>query len=302
MSLWIKNAKIATMNDQMPEASSAVVIGDFFAYVGDEQGAEAFLREHPQQNLQMLDCKGQFVMPGINDSHMHYMHYCKAKMGADLSGCGSLAEVIDRMKDFFDNRYDKTSGLWVTGEGWNQDHFADENRFPTCADLDKVTTEYPILVMRTCFHVGALNSKAMELLGINADTVGKYGEYAERWPDGTPNGVVKEIVLDDIKCNLPAPSLEQLLDKLIELAAQELGKPAEAIRETITYVKDRPGHDRRYAIDCTKLKEELGWQRKMTFEEGLVATVKWNLSHQDWIARIRSGEYRSWVEANYGDR
>ena len=55
MSLWIKNAKIATMNDQMPEASSAVVIGDFFAYVGDEQGAVAFLREHPQQNLQELD-------------------------------------------------------------------------------------------------------------------------------------------------------------------------------------------------------------------------------------------------------
>ena len=216
MSLWIKNAKIATMNDQMPEASSAVVIGDFFAYVGDEQGAEAFLREHPQQNLQELDCKGQFVMPGINDSHMHYMHYCKAKMGADLSGCGSLAEVIERMKDFFDHRYDKASGLWVTGEGWNQDHFADENRFPTCADLDKVTTEYPILIMRTCFHIGVLNSKAMELLGIDRNTVGKYGEFADRFPNGEPNGVVKEMVLDAIKCDLPAPSLEQLLDKLVE--------------------------------------------------------------------------------------
>ena len=94
----------------------------------------------------------------------------------------------------------------------------------------------------------------------------------------------------------------RLLEKLIELVAAELGKPAEAIRETITYVKDRPGHDRRYAIDCTKLKEELGWQRKMTFEEGLAATVQWNLSHQDWIARIRSGEYRSWVAANYDQR
>ncbi len=94
----------------------------------------------------------------------------------------------------------------------------------------------------------------------------------------------------------------KLLDKLIELVAVELGKPTEVIRQTITYVKDRPGHDRRYAIDCTKIKDELGWQRKMTFEEGLTATVKWNLSHSEWIERIRSGEYRNWVEANYGER
>jgi dTDP-glucose 4,6-dehydratase len=93
----------------------------------------------------------------------------------------------------------------------------------------------------------------------------------------------------------------KLLDKLIELVAVELGKPTEVIRQTITYVKDRPGHDRRYAIDCTKIKDELGWQRKMTFEEGLTATVKWNLSHSEWIERIRSGEYRNWVEANNGE-
>ena len=216
MSLWIKNAKIATMDEQNPVATSAVVIGDFFAYVGDEQGAAAFLAQRPQKELKELDCKGQFLLPGFNDSHMHYMHYCKAKMGANLGPSSSIDDLVARMKDFFDNRYDKTSGLWVTGEGWNQDNFTDEKRFPNNRDLDAVTTEYPILVMRTCFHVGAMNSKAMELLGINKDTVGKYGEYAELWPDGTPNGVVKEIVLDDIKCNPPAPSLDQLLEKLIE--------------------------------------------------------------------------------------
>ena len=216
MSLWIKNAKIATMDENNPVATSAVVIGDFFAYVGDEQGAAAFLAQRPQKELKELDCKGQFLLPGFNDSHMHYMHYCKAKMGANLGPSSSIDDLVARMKDFFDNRYDKTSGLWVTGEGWNQDNFTDEKRFPNNRDLDAVTTEYPILVMRTCFHVGAMNSKAMEILGINKDTVGKYGEYAELWPDGTPNGVVKEIVLDDIKCNLPAPSLDQLLEKLIE--------------------------------------------------------------------------------------
>ncbi len=216
MSLYIKNANIVTMDEQMPAATAAVVIDDFFAYAGDETGAEAFLADHPQPDLQVLDCGGRLLLPGFNDSHMHYMHYVKAKMGADLGGCTSIGDLKARMKDFFDNRYDKQSGLWLTGEGWNQDNFTDEKRFPNNRDLDEITTEYPILVMRTCFHVGALNSKAMELLGLNKDTVGRHGEYAERWPDGTPNGVVKEIMLDDIKCNLPAPSLDQLLEKLIE--------------------------------------------------------------------------------------
>ena len=93
-----------------------------------------------------------------------------------------------------------------------------------------------------------------------------------------------------------------LLDKLIEAAANGLGKSADDIRKTVTHVKDRPGHDLRYAIDCTKIKRELGWERKMTFERGLALTVRWNLTHPDWIRRILSGEYMQWVEKNYGDR
>ena len=94
----------------------------------------------------------------------------------------------------------------------------------------------------------------------------------------------------------------KLLDKLIELTAAELKKSEADIRKTITHVKDRPGHDQRYAIDCAKIKRELGWERKMTFEQGLALTVKWNLTHPDWINRILSGEYLKWVDKNYGAR
>ena len=93
-----------------------------------------------------------------------------------------------------------------------------------------------------------------------------------------------------------------LLEKLIETAATELKKSADDIRKTITHVKDRPGHDLRYAIDCAKIKRVLGWERKMTFERGLALTVRWNLTHPDWIRRILSGEYMQWVEKNYGER
>ena len=94
----------------------------------------------------------------------------------------------------------------------------------------------------------------------------------------------------------------KLLHKVIELTAKETGKSVDDVEKTITYVKDRPGHDKRYAIDCTKIKTQLGWERKMTFEEGLQETVKWYLKNSDWINNILNGSYKQWVAKNYENR
>jgi dTDP-glucose 4,6-dehydratase len=94
----------------------------------------------------------------------------------------------------------------------------------------------------------------------------------------------------------------RLLNMLIDIVSQKTGRGAEKIKKTITYVKDRPGHDRRYAIDCVKIKGELGWKRGFSFEEGLAKTVDWYLENTAWTESIRSGEYRNWIERNYGDR
>ncbi len=94
----------------------------------------------------------------------------------------------------------------------------------------------------------------------------------------------------------------KLLHKVIELTSAEVGKSAAEVEKTIVHVKDRPGHDARYAIDCTKIKKELGWERKMTFEQGLSMTVKWYLTHPDWVNHILSGEYKNWINRNYSDR
>ena len=67
----------------------------------------------------------------------------------------------------------------------------------------------------------------------------------------------------------------------------------------IAYVKDRPGHDKRYAIDATKLESELGWNPYETFESGIRKTVKWYLGNQDWVGRVRSGEYQHWIDKQY---
>jgi dTDP-glucose 4,6-dehydratase len=73
-------------------------------------------------------------------------------------------------------------------------------------------------------------------------------------------------------------------------------------RSQITYVTDRPGHDRRYAIDASKLERELGWKPAETFDTGIRKTVQWYLDNQGWVDNVQSGSYRAWVEKNYIER
>jgi len=91
----------------------------------------------------------------------------------------------------------------------------------------------------------------------------------------------------------------ELINFLCEKIGRLQGKDKDYYKKLITFVKDRPGHDRRYAINCDKIKSELGWSRQFDFENGLDATIQWYMNHQDWVDRVRSGEYRKWIEKNY---
>jgi dTDP-glucose 4,6-dehydratase len=97
------------------------------------------------------------------------------------------------------------------------------------------------------------------------------------------------------KTNLEAVhTLCDILDKL----SPKVG----SYRDQITYVKDRPGHDRRYAIDARKIEHELGWKPAETFDSGIRKTVQWYLDNQEWVRDVQSGDYLKWVEQNYGKR
>jgi dTDP-glucose 4,6-dehydratase len=96
------------------------------------------------------------------------------------------------------------------------------------------------------------------------------------------------------------PNLEvvhTLCSVLDELQPRADGK---GYAEQITYVKDRPGHDRRYAIDARKIERDLGWKPQETFETGIRKTVQWYLNNQAWVEGVTSGAYRQWVGAQYG--
>jgi len=91
-----------------------------------------------------------------------------------------------------------------------------------------------------------------------------------------------------------------LLDELAPPATRNL--PLATYRSLITYVTDRPGHDRRYAIDASKIERELGWKPAETFDTGIRKTVEWYLENQGWVANVQAGTYREWVEKNYAGR
>lgn len=104
-------------------------------------------------------------------------------------------------------------------------------------------------------------------------------------------GQVGEVYNFGGKCEMQNIALTKLLLRLLD-------KP----ESLISYVKDRPGHDLRYAIDCSKAERDLGWEPQVTFEEGLNDTIQWYQDHTEWVDHIKSGEYMNYYEQQYGER
>ncbi len=97
------------------------------------------------------------------------------------------------------------------------------------------------------------------------------------------------------------PNIE-IVNLICTILAEKTGKPLSHYQDLITYVKDRLGHDRRYAINCDKIKAELSWKQSVVFEEGLEQTISWYLENPEWINHVRSGDYKNWIDKNYNNR
>lgn len=90
-----------------------------------------------------------------------------------------------------------------------------------------------------------------------------------------------------------------LVKELCQQMDEKLGRPLGSSAQLITFIKDRPGHDLRYAIDATKIQTDLGWKPSVTFEEGLALTIDWYLSNQEWLENVTSGAYQQYYKKQY---
>ncbi len=93
-----------------------------------------------------------------------------------------------------------------------------------------------------------------------------------------------------------------VVDRICALVAEQTGTPESELSALKRFVKDRPGHDLRYAIDASKIQRELGWKPAETFDTGMQKTVRWYLENDEWVRGVRTGAYREWIEANYAAR
>ena len=149
---------------------------------------------------QRIDLGGAFVCAGFNDSHMHLLNYGQTLRMAPLAEhTGSLADMLDCLKNATPDRG------WILGRGWNQDRFSDVRRMPDRTDLDTVSTELPVCAVRACGHALAVNTKALQVLGITADTPSPEGGEID-FAHGRFFDNAMELVLNAI----PAPDKETI--------------------------------------------------------------------------------------------
>lgn len=190
----------------LPLAEAFAVEDGRFCAVGSD--AELLARRGAEDVIVPLN--GRFVCAGFNDSHMHLLNYGNAMEACPMAECtGSLAALQSGLRAFL-QAHPPAEGGWLRGRGWNQDYFAPATGMPTRHDLDAVTTEHPVCIVRCCGHCLVVNTRALELLGIDGSTPQPEGGSFDLDEQGQPTGVFRDTAMSLVSSRLPAPTREEL--------------------------------------------------------------------------------------------
>jgi predicted amidohydrolase YtcJ len=195
MSIFI-NGKVITLNGDQVKEAFCVHDGEFTA-VGSSEEILALKSE----NEEVIDLKGKTVIPGFNDSHMHFLNYAVTKSRVQISEACSIKEIIEATRSYIEEN-NVAEGQWIISRGWNDNHL-DEKRPLTRQDLDKISTKHPIFFSRVCGHIGTANSKALEVCGISSITRVPEGGVIDM-EGNSPTGILRENAMGLIFENLPS--------------------------------------------------------------------------------------------------
>lgn len=218
MDLILTNGNIITMSEFKSKATAVAIKNGRFSKIGIDDEVLA-LRNN---NTEIIDLEGKTVLPGFIDSHMHLLGYGSNLEKCDLRKVKSIDTLIEETKKFIGNKKIE-SGKWILGRGWNQDFF-DTKRFPTRYDLDKISTNHPICLIRACGHICVVNSKALELAGINKTTSQIAGGRFDTDETGNPLGIFRENALNLIYQKIPEPNIQDIENMIVTASKKLLSK------------------------------------------------------------------------------
>lgn len=157
--------------------------------------------DRPERTTYLSDMKGQIIVPGMIDAHLHVMGIGFGALTLDLTQSNSLEEALLLIEEF---ARENPGRPWILGRGWNQEKWG-LGRFPNAAELDQVVSDRPVYLERVDGHAGWANSLAIETAGVSADTEDPDGGRIERSADGTPSGVFVDAASELIQKVVPEP-------------------------------------------------------------------------------------------------
>ena len=205
------NGTVITMTEDSsgkPVTAQAVLVKDGKIA---EVGTTKTILKKASKNANKFDLKGQTLLPGFIDAHSHISSYAQTLAIAQLGQATDISDIIKAMKEFKDETK-PSPGEWIVGFGYDHNSLA-EKRHPTRDDLDKVSTDYPVLITHTSGHMGVMNSKALALCGISASTPDPQGGKIGRRPGSNePNGYMEEtaFIQNAGKANPPKADIAEL--------------------------------------------------------------------------------------------
>ena len=203
------NGCIRTLDNSEKVAEAVGIENGRIVFVGTDKEAEAFSCK------KRIDLKGRLMLPGFVDTHMHMLHYAFVERSVKLFDCTSVEEMLAAAK----KRLEESKGqklTWLYCRGWNEEHF-DKPRYPHKDELDALSTEIPIIMVRVCGHVAVCNSCGLELLK-------KIPEFPEIEKEvDLDTGLLKENAVQFYSSVLEAPSQEEV-EGYIRYSAKKLNE------------------------------------------------------------------------------
>ncbi|QVK18079.1 amidohydrolase [Mycoplasmatota bacterium] len=199
------NGNFITMDKRNKFAQAVKIKGNKFVKVSTNE--EILSMKFPGEEC--IDLEGKTVIPGLNDSHMHLYGFGLTLQMVNLMNVQSIDEIILKVKSYINDK-NIAYNRWIQGRGWNQDYFTGDKRFPTRMDLDQISTKHPIILTRACGHMAVVNSKTLEVCGINHLT-----EEVEGGAFDIDLGLFRENALSLIFENMPKPRVDDIKETLL---------------------------------------------------------------------------------------